>query len=326
MKGVAKVEQGQQVIKVRADLFDPRVYLEIELYYKDVLHKIQGFGGYVAFQQFIELWGKSHQAGYLALQKAVDMLILGEASTGVNKYAYLKRRARQYLTGRGNVREVNPRPANDTIYKSIYLAEYYIKYGTMLKGTATFAGLRDFQAKNPDAFTDLNSFIKRANKLHLRHTYLERFQRHTTSNACIVDVVIADLGRRDSWFFKQIRLLRDWAYKLNRKSTVNIKILTQSEKRAKAVHGIIVDILATDKDYRRWLAGLMESGTKKSREKVPEVQNLILYNIEEIKVLNMGIQRYFMHPSQLAGLKLKKTEQAALLEIQKQLQQKGGEA
>lgn len=121
-------------IEVRKDIINPHTYLEVELYYKELLEVINKCGGYSLFQQIYKWFGNKSK-GFREIKILQDLLLVGSERLNNNKYIYLKSSALKYLKYRDYPEEVTDikinrlltKPGFRPIMNSVYSLEYLLK-------------------------------------------------------------------------------------------------------------------------------------------------------------------------------------------------------
>lgn len=314
-------------VQVRTDLFDPTVYLEIELYYKDILQKIYNFGGYITFSQFIKMYGKSQGAGHNLIRKFIDDLkLLGEQQVNTNKYAYLKSRSIQYLKQISKANSVDPRPNNHVLLTSIYKAEFFLLKRLLLRSEVNADGFSklqgEFSAKFgvTEPFTNPSAFITEINNLHFSRCFLYKTQKHDMSLS--FNFAVIDFDRSKTWYLNLLNRLDSLMVLLNDECSYSLDILVKNNKR-KVVVEKMMQGLTKDNDYRKEVKKRMSnSQTPTAKVRAKQMDNLIFSKCSLVTCLDLNIDRYFLHPSQFDAQILKISETSQLQDIREEILRK----
>jgi hypothetical protein len=314
-------------VQVRTDLFNPNVYLEIELYYKDLIQKIYDFGGYITFAQFIKLYEKSQGAGHLTLRHLIDDLkLLGEQQVNRNKYAYLKTRAMQYLKQNIKAKSVDTRPNNHVLLTSIYKAEFFLQKRILLRSEVNADGFtklqEEFRTKFsvPEPFTNPSAFINEINNLHYSRCFTYKTQKQDMSLA--FNFAVIDFDRSKTWYLNLLNRLDSLMVLLNDECSYSIDILVKNNKR-KVVIEKMMQGLTRDNDYRKEVKKrMLNSRSATAKVRVKQMENLIYKQCSKMIVTDLNIDRFFLHPSQSNEHILKISEINRLVEIRNDILEK----
>lgn len=314
-------------VEVRTDLFDPIVYLQLELNYKDMISKIYEFGGYITFTQFFRLADEKKRNGNYIVRKLIDELhLLGEHQFNNNKYAYLKTRSMQYIKQTLTAKAMGPRPNNHVLMTSIYKAEYYLTNKILLQteiDAARFSKLQDqirVKCALDAPFDNPAAFLDGINRLHYSRCFLVRTRNE--DKALHVKFAVIDFDRSKTWFLNLLRRLDSFFGYLNSSCTYSLEILVKNRDREIAINKLCSSLLRDNKNRIEVKERMLKSHTPTGQVRVQQMDNLIFRYCSELNVFNLDINRYFLHSSSSKAHVLKYSEIDQLKEIKKDILEK----
>lgn len=296
-------------ILVRLDIIDPHTFLEIELYYKELLDVLFKCGGYALYQQIYKYYG-GRSKGYREIKKLVELLLVGSEQFSNNKYIYLKLTALKYLKYRDsekveetNVNRQQLKPSFRPLMNAYYAFENYLYTKDFINTDLSIVVLNKvidtaravLKANRLDNLhlvrLDKDEYIKQLQvKLKIlgerSGIYLTEYQGGQSLSSSILKFVCFDfdLDTHENTVFKYIRLISKFLNAIGTKDQVNVcrfslEIITMGDIRISELEKQITKAFQLIKKKNEFnLKGIVKSK-----------ENLIVSGIQEEKEVSFKV-------------------------------------
>ena len=187
-------------ILVRTDIIDPHTYLDVEIYYKDLIESIFICGGYAMFQQLYKYYGNKSK-GYREVKRMEDLLLVGSERLNNNNYVYLKTVALKYLKYKDQdilddeltVSRIARNPSYRPFMNSIYSFEYLLEANKLLSPDVSCIRLNIFLDDVVDVFEQ-----NRLQNIHLARVAKAEYREQ-------LETKIKYLGYRSGVYLKEYK-------------------------------------------------------------------------------------------------------------------------
>lgn len=114
-------------LEVRMDLFDPHVYMEIQMKYEKYLEMMYFYFPYMIKSQFYKMYGKSKNTNIAVVNDLIDMKLIKEVPIAGNRYILPLYRMNQYFEQKKNPPRFKVKPSLHTLYDNFMRAELFVQ-------------------------------------------------------------------------------------------------------------------------------------------------------------------------------------------------------
>lgn len=126
---------SSKTLDIRLDLFDPHVYLTIQMKYEKFLEIMYYYFPYMMKSQFYQMYGKSKNTNISTVNELIDMKVIREVQIAGNNYILPISRMSQYFEQQKQPARFKVKPSLHTLFDHFMRAELFVRKGILIYPT-----------------------------------------------------------------------------------------------------------------------------------------------------------------------------------------------